>query len=259
MYMPKNGKLKSKPKSSKSKRTRKSNPKPSKTLVKQVKSILHKEIETKTSYIAINNASTNQQISQAGDCLQILPNVSVGTADNNRIGDTIRAQRLRIKGFITTVLNQTGAGACRLGMRMMIVQPKQFQDLAFIQSSTWLTYLLKKGGATGAFTGVIPDLMADINREAVTVYYDKVFYINSPYLLTAVGDVTVSNSVKFFSHTMKLNYKQLKYDSNVNSGLTPVNFNPVILLGYVHLDGSVTDLIPQLNLSADCYLDYEDA
>lgn len=235
--------------------------KPSKALTKAVKSIIHKQTETKSAYAQTFTSTFNAPISVAGDVIQIVPNLTNGTLDSNRIGDQIRAQSLKIKGFIASNLSFTSLTGCRLGVRLMIVQPKQYGDLGAIQAfaSTWLTYLLKKGGSVVPFAGNIPDLFADINTDAITKYYDKVFYINTPYLQTAVGDTSTFNSVKFFQHTMKLKNKLLKYDSNVNAGVTPVTFNPVMFVGYVKLDGSAVDANVQISLSNDCYLYYEDA
>lgn len=230
-------------------------------LVKAVKSIIHKNVETKSAYCQTYNSTFNGAISVVADVVQILPNITNSTSDNGRIGDQIRAQSLQIKGYIASNLTFTTLTGCRLGVRLMIVQPKQYSDFGVIQANaaTWLTYLLKKGGTVGGFTGIVPDLFAQVNTDAITKYYDKVFYINSPYLQTNVGDTTVFNSVKFFSKTLKLRNKLLKYDSNVNAGVTPVNFNPVMLLGYVKLDGSAPDLNIQIAMSNDCYLNYEDA
>jgi len=231
------------------------------TFAKRVQAVISKNVETKTVYQANTNQYYNASITSAADIIQILPNCVNGTTDHSRIGDTIRGQRLRIKGFLSTQLNVTGASNCRIGVRMMIVQPKQFSDYTYVlsQATTWLTSLLKRGSTTVAFTGLPQDLFSDINREAITCYYDKVMYFQSPYLLTAAGDVSVHNSTRFFNINLNLRNKILKYDNDINAGLTPVNFNPVLILGYVKLDGSAPDILVQLQNTTDSYLDYEDA
>lgn len=235
--------------------------KPSKNLVKAIKSVIHKQTETKSAYHQTFSSNFNSPISVVADVIQVLPNLTNSTSDAGRIGDQIRAQKLKIKGFIASNLTFTGISGCRLGVRLMIVQPKQYGDFGLIQTqaATWLSYLLKKGATTGSFTGNIPDLFADINTDAITKYYDKIYYINTPYLQTAVGDTTTFNSVKFFSKTLNLKNKLLKYDNNVNAGVTPVNYNPVMLVGYVKLDGTTPDANSQISLSNDSYLYYEDA
>lgn len=236
--------------------------KSSKSFVKKVQAIVHRDAETKQSFTSINNVAFNSGINSSGDCLQLIANIAQGTADNARIGDQIRAQSIVIKGAINSNLTFQSYSNCRLGVRLMIVQPKSYNSLSAIQAnvSTWSSTLLKKGGTTTAFTGAMNDLWSPINTDAITKYYDKVFYINTPYVASSVGDLSTYNSVKFFRHTFKLRNKLIKYDSSIDSGLTPTNYNPVMLMGYCHLDGSSGDTVTtQVLLSFDSIMNYEDA
>lgn len=239
----------------------KAKPKISKNLKAAVQKIVMKNVETKSAYRAEAGSGINSGINSATDAYQLVPNILQGTSDSTRIGDQIRGQVLRIKGHINTALSLTTSATCRLGVRMMIVQPKQYSNFAQIQANAaiWLQYLLKKGSTTVGFTGITTDLYADVNTDAITCYYDKVMYINTPFLQTAVGDTTIYNSVKFFSKTINLRNKLLKYDSNIDSGLTPSNYNPVLLIGYIRLDGSAPDTTAHISLHYDAYLNYEDA
>lgn len=241
--------------------TRPSARKMSKMFVKKVQSIVNKNLETKTSYRTEYGSGVNCAITSATDAFQLVPNMLQGLTDSSRIADQIRGQSLIIRGHFNTALAYTTASGCRLGVRMMIVQPKQYGNFAQVQANAalWLQYLLKKGGTTTAFTGITPDLYADINRDAITCYYDKKFYINTPYLQTAVGDTTIANSVKFFTKKIILKNKLIRYDANVDGGLTPVNYCPVLLIGYVKLDGSAPDANVQLSLNYDAYLNFQDA
>ena len=107
--------------------------------------------------------------------------------------------------------------------------------------------------------------MADVNKDAITVYYDKVFYVQNPFspavLFGAQQNLLMPlETCKFFNVNLKLKNKTLKYDSAIDSGLTPTNFNPVMILGYCYLDGSSPDTVTtQISMSFDSYLDYEDA
>jgi len=133
-------------------------------------------------------------------------------------------------------------------------------DAIYANATTWQGSLLKKGLATVGFTGIINDLQADVNTDAITVMYDKVFYINTPYMVSSVGGASTYNSVRFINKTLNLRNKLLKYDPFFNSAKTPTNWNPVMLVGYVHLDGSGPDTVStQVSMTTDCYLEYEDA
>jgi len=134
--------------------------------------------------------------------------------------------------------------------------------LSNLQNNTnsWMTTLIKKGGTTTSFTGVLDDLYAPINTEAITKYYDKVFYLNLPYMNTAVGETSTSSSTKYFRITKNLRNKLLCYDTTY-SATSPVTFNPVLLLGYVHTSsGSTPDTLnTQAFMSYSSRLTYQDA
>lgn len=247
--------------------------KPSKRFVRAVQSIVSRNAESKQAF---NNQFSqiqnyNSAINSSGDCAVLVPNIANGTTDNARIGDQIRAQKLTVKGhFITRFTGSSGTTYyqnCRIGVRMFIVQPKSFQSFGAISANatTWQATLLKKGGTTTGFTGLISDLYAPVNTDAITVYYDKVFYVQNPYSNAVFGS-TMSNllmpsgTTRFFSKTIKLRNKVLKYDSSIDSGLTPTMWNPVMLLGYCYLDGSSADTVTtQIGMGYDSTLDFEDA
>jgi len=243
------------------KRVPKRSGKPSKSFVKKVQSIVRRNVESKQAYRQEFNTTFNGAITTATDALQLIPNIIAGTADSSRIGDQITAQSLTIKGHIHSNLTFTGITQCRLGVRMMIVTPKQYNNFANVQANAalWLQLLLKKGSTVTAFTGIVPDLYAKINTDAITCHYDKVMYITTPYLQTAVGDTTIYGSTKFFSKTFRFKNKILKYDNGIDLGLTPSNYSPVLIVGYVKLDGTAPDANTQCAISYDAYLNYEDA
>lgn len=247
------------------KSTRKRVAKPSKTLKKQVQKIIHADVETKQAFHAVTAVSYNSGINAVGDVTRVVPSIGQGTGDNQRVGDQLKAQSLTIKGAIVynPSIGQYGTYAnARLGVRMMIVQPRQYSNLDDVQSNAgaWLTFLLKKGGTTVAFTGVLSDLWAPINSDAIIKYYDRVVYLDAPYQQTAVGSVTMGNSTRMFSHTLKLRNKTLKYDSNISGGLNATNYAPVFIIGYVHMDGSAPDVATTaIQLSYDTIFNYEDA
>jgi len=236
-----------------------------------VQKAINKDVENKTIYTQQFNTFFNSGMTTAADCLQVVANMGNGTADFQRIGDQVRAQRLRIKGhFISRFTGSAGTTYyqnCRIGVRILVVQPKMYTDLTTIQNNatTWLPTLLKRGGTTVAFTGIVPDLYSDVNTDAITKYYDKVWYIQNPYSNAALFSggnnlVMPDGTTRFFSKTFNLRNKLLRYDSSISAGLTSTNYNPVMLLGYVYLDGSTPDTVTtQIAISFDSYMDYQDA
>lgn len=232
---------------------------------KKVLSVIRAQAETKQAFHALSSISYNSGINAIGDVTRIVPSIGQGTGDFQRIGDQLHGLSLTIKGAVVynPSVGQYGTYAnSRLGVRMMIVQPRQYSNLDEVQSNAaaWLTFLLKKGGTTTAFTGVLSDLWAPINSDGIIKYYDKVVYLDAPYQQTAVGSVTMGNSTRIFKHTMKLRNKVLKYDSFISGGLNATNYAPVFLIGYVHMDGSAPDVATTaIQLSYDTVFNYEDA
>lgn len=232
---------------------------------KKVLSVIRAQAETKQAFHALSSISYNSGINAIGDVTRIVPSIGQGTGDFQRIGDQLHGLSLTIKGAVVynPSVGQYGTYAnSRLGVRMMIVQPRQYSNLDDVQSNAgaWLTFLLKKGGTTTAFTGVLSDLWAPINSDGIIKYYDKVVYLDAPYQQTAVGSVTMGNSTRIFKHTMKLRNKVLKYDSSISGGLNATNYAPVFLIGYVHMDGSAPDVATTaIQLSYDTVFNYEDA
>lgn len=234
----------------------------SKSFRKGVQKVINENAEDKFAFKTITNVNYNSGIDNVGDLNFILPSITNGTTDNARIGDQIKSHTMKLRGHIITNLTYNTYSQARIGVRMLIVQPKLYSSQSAIQANaaTWLAFLLKKGGTTSNFTGVVSDLYAPVNNDAITTYYDKVIYMKSPYVPgTVSGDLNTSSTTRFFSINLRVKNKKLMYDSSENSGLTPVNYNPVLLIGYAKLDSATPDgVLTQINLNWDSMLTYQD-
>lgn len=238
---------------------------------KKVLSVIHREAETKEAMVTFATTSFNSGISGTGDNCRIIPNIVNGSADNQRIGDQIRAQKLILEGIInftpiTGVTLQNNPGLGRIAVRMMIVTPKSFPNWATASGATsWQDYLLKKGGTTSGFTGSPFDLYAPVNRDAVTCHYNKVFYLTQPWVLhngsTTDTAMDVGNVTRHFKKVFNLKNSLWKYDAAVDTGLTPVNKGMILVLGYAYTDGSTSPdvLNTRVTLQYESRLQYEDA
>lgn len=253
--------LKKKP--TKAKRVyRKRAPRASKALVKTIQSVIHKNIENKSNWLTYPLSTFNSAADASADILNCLPFTQQGAAENQRIGDDIRAQKLVIKGHMISSVPGT-LGYSRIGVRMMCCQPKLTNSNTLVNSTAaqWLPNILKIGGSNIGLNGTIESLYAPADTDVVTVYYDKVFYISNPETLTAVGTRENFNTVKFFSFALKVKNKLLKYNGNFSAGNYPINYSPSILFSYVFLDGSAPITItPQvMSMTFTSELQYEDA
>lgn len=246
-----------------------------KTLKKTEKKIVRmvsRKIEDKQAITYSNATFFNSSVDSSADMIQILPNISQGVADNQRIGDQITAKSLRLKGFIrflpqpTNTVNTTHYG--HVGIRMMVLSLKQSSNYTTNNNllSNPLASLLRKGGTTVGFTGAISDLMAPINTDIFTKHYNKVIYVNQSYVITGDGStnpkvaIDVSKLVRFFNIKINCRRKQLKYDNSTSAGLLPTNFAPFFVAGYSYMNGDPPDYTTtNLQISYDSIFDYEDA
>lgn len=231
--------------------------KPSKKFTKMVQKIIHKDAETKIIQLNSGFQSFNGPITAvATDCLQVVPGMARGTSGANRIGDEVRFQKMVLKGHMIMSTSYQDLNASRIGVRLMIVQPKQYASISAVQANLgWLNALLKKGAVVSGFTGIIQDLYSDINTDVVTVYHDKIYYLDMPAIVTAAGTTSVNtivaedlrNTTRFFSKTFNLRNKLIKYDDTVSAN-DPTNYAPVLLCGYAKLNGSAVDANSQIGL-----------
>lgn len=241
-------------------------------LVRKIKQVVSSLTEDKQAYHTTGNSllKFNSGIDAVGDLVQILPNISQGVSEGQRIGNQIRAKSLNIKGYVKLDIGDIADSTAmpNVVVRMMVVSMKttpSYQDAQTLSSK--IGTLLVKGNTTTAFAGNLQDLYAPINRNVFTVHHDKKFYLRQDFLnsigatppsTTVVQDI--SKTVKFFNLSVKCRGRILKYDEDVGSDVLPSNFGPFILLGYSYLDGSAPDVInTKVGLCFDSVFNYEDA
>jgi len=239
---------------------------------KFVKTVVSELTETKEAYTGTGNTPLlfNSGIDSVGDIQPIIPAMGQGTDTNQRVGQQIRARRLTIKGHVKLNINNT-AGNSKLPnviCRLMVVSMKNKSSYGDVTASALpLATLLRKGGSTVGFTGLLSDVYAPINTDVFTVHHDKKIYLSQSYI-NAIGPsvpsqyVTqdISKTVKFFNINIKCKNKLLKYDEDISSDSWPTNYSPFLVLGYSYLDGSVPDtLSTQVGLIYDSMFQYEDA
>lgn len=253
--------------------------KPKGNFKKQVLKVIHDQAEDKMAYYTNNSTALemfNSGISFSSDLKQVLPTISQGDGDNARTADQIHAKRLSIRGHIKLNPKQQ-AGAVsnepkisNVVARLMVLSNKVANnyDLAVNQSNMVANSLLKKGGTTVGFTGILSDINAPINTDLFTVHHDKVFYLTQDYVFTPSSSapfensavaIDIKNTVKFFNINLKCKNKLLKYDSSASGSLLPTNYGPFLVLGYAYLDGTTPDVAAtNLGMQYISTLTYED-
>lgn len=246
--------------------------KPSKMIRKAVSKAVINQMETKQAFTTTGNSliKYNSGIDAVGDLTQIIPGISQGAGESQRIGNVIRLKSLNIRGYVKLDINEVSDSTKlpHVVARLMIVSMKvapSFQDAQTLSSK--IGTLLIKGSTTTAFAGNLQDIYAPINRNVFTVHADKKFYLRQDYVnVTGVSAPSttisqdVSKTVKFFNISLKGKNKLLRYDEDVGSDILPSNYGPFLLLGYSYLDGSSPDVLDtKVGLCFDSTLNFTDA
>lgn len=240
-----------------------------KKITKIVDKRIHKNNETKSCFTvqsAINIDCTITPVTDINAARFVIPTMTKGTDDNDRIGDQIKPMSIKVMGHINTEASTNFTyERSRYFVRVMIIQPKSFSSQSDIiaNAATWLGTLLKKGGTTASFTGIYGDIWADINSDAITTYFDKVYYVERPYNANPAANtnnnVTGRNVVRF-KYNFKVKSKKLKYDDSIDSGTSNTQFNPLILVGFVPVIGVAgTAGQNDIQLNYVSYMKYEDS
>lgn len=238
-----------------------------KELEKKIVSVLHKQVEDKQAWLHSGNTyiSFNSGINASGDMLQVIPNIGQGVDTHQRMGDDIRAKKCRISGNIRLLPNNSLDVTTLTAMyvRMFVVSFKNRSNYTDATGQTTaLASLLKKGGTTTAWTGVLSDLNAPVNTDEFTVHAERKFYLSQSNIQSSGASAPsarlvtdLRNTMAFFNINLKCKNKKLMYDGTVGSDLQPTNWAPFILLGYCWLDGSSPDTL-STNLQMEYGVDF---
>lgn len=233
--------------------------KPSKLFCKKVKKCMAKDIETKKQVYISSATAFNQMMTTQADCLRLMPSIPQGTANANRIANEIKLQEMRVRGVLTFALNQNAIANTRIGVRLLIVRPKRFNDW-LAGATDFATSNGRLLETQGQFDGSVQCFNCPINDDYFSVIVDKKFYFSQSQTATT-PTTEVWNSAKLFD--FKLPYhrnKKLIYDDNYLSG-DPTNYPYFMLVGYVKLDGTAADVstVSNLTLQYTSTVKYEDA
>lgn len=235
---------------------------------KQLYRAIRRNVETKIASNSTGWTTYNSSIGSAGDRLTLLPSIAQGTAQNQRIGNSIKPLKLVIRGYVAYNAQQSSANldARMLGVRMFVYQDKVVKSYAN-GVNNW--QLLDLGGTSGSFDGTPINFNTPHNTDMFIFYADKRFKMLKPYGYTNTGTpsttitLTGVDSSMYHPFTITLTQKHLpsvlKFDATEDANF-PINFAPYFSLGYCDLlNNSADALITQVGCSYVATLYYEDA
>jgi len=228
---------------------------PSKRFTKAVQKVVNKNAEDKVASAKYPLTQYNSGINSTGDIVGLMPILNIGTGASGRIGNMVTVKKCFIEANILlnqyATLGSVGSFVpnSRIGVRIMVVMPKTVQGRTDINNNQggWLSRLLRDGGSSVAFDGTLDNFFLPINTEVITKYYDKIIYLttDSIFLPATNNDgasINTANSVRRLKIPVIRRLRKILYDQSYDTQY-PVSFNPVVLLGYCHLDGSSPDIL----------------
>lgn len=226
-------------------------PRISKPAAKAVRAIAKAVVkrETEDKFVSTEGAVLfNSSITSSSECYPMIPQISVGTGDYQRIGDKVRGKYLYVKGYLQYNLNylEFSQGTQYLPpvtARVMILSQKNIKVGSDVSSRVDVAHLLKDNVATGTarpYNGGILDNLAPINKDLFKVHMDKKIRLNWVQRgdQSNAGDTGYgvgNDRTKYFTCRIKLPATMTFDDGNLD---WPNNVAPFLCFGAVNDDGS---------------------
>lgn len=247
---------------------RRSTTKVSRKVRKYVKRELSRQIENKeiTTYGVNQSLTVQQSGGPAVFKIPLIPAVSQGTGNNNRIGNTIRPKSCYIKGFVNCkeYNGSTNITPSPVWIRLMLVKALNvtYQGGAPGELDS---AIFKGNGAALGFQGNMLDQTLEINTDLFRPLVDKKIKIgfSSAFVGGLVGTTTnyfdnSSMSRPFYINWGKYVKKMVKFNDSSN-GNSAQNDNLYLLFAVSTCDGATNSG----SIPAEChynnYFRFEDA
>lgn len=214
-----------------------------------IKSVVRRMEETKSIGLVIENGIQHNAPITNADAVIVLPGMSQGPANTQRIGDKVSPVSLKVSG--ATSINDIGLGFIDvpITVKVMCLQAKGIRDSNLVVANAPLNNLLDNGGTT-SWDGSTANSLFKINRDLFTVLGSRTFKL---------GDTTAENT-RCMSKRWSMNIKcpqTLKYG---NGALYPDNFAPFFVLGWCRDDGTTPGPVQLWVVNtANVFFQYKDA
>jgi len=219
----------------------------------EVKAMMHETKEDKVQAYNSGLVQHNSAIS-GSDILQLVPRITQGVAEGQRIGNEIVAKSLKVRGLLNLTYNGASTRS-RVGVRVFCFSVKGFADgqQAIANNGSWINAMLREGTEVRAFDGSVKSYFLPVNTDLITVHSDKRYNVTMPFQVnTGISPDSTSFPVqtqyayKYFTANIKCKNKKLKYSSITSGGgidTVPNNWGPLFAVGYCKLDGAAPDVL----------------
>lgn len=230
--------------------------------IKDVKRLIHRNIENKHVSRVVDNSEHNSSVGNA-DRYPICPLVKVGTSQFTRTGDSIKPKYLKLRYRVNWSESTFLLGKHSCTVRVMIVQQRDVKNEAYLTNFDINNLLRINDGGSAlenlSFTGQVNDCLYPINTDLFTVYHDAKIPLMGELASGAGGTTTWSDLQVPHYRTVYIKCPATLHFSD-STKFNPDNFCPVMLVGYAYNDGTAPDIVnTAVRVDAVSELVYEDA
>ena len=181
-----------------------------KSMVKLIKSVIHKQAENKVVSYTANTAIYNYNSPTGFNANNIIPltpftsymNISQGTGQGDRIGNKVSTRKCFIKFvlFPGTYSALNNPNPAPQDIRIIIFKWKDTPTT--LASTSTMSNFWQRGDSSEAPSGTLTDMIHDVNKDKYTVYYDKTVKVGYQNDATS-GSYTFSQS--YWNNDYKVN------------------------------------------------------
>lgn len=194
---------------------------------KRVFSVINKQKELKVSQantIAITDVREGITASTVStNTVPIFPLISVGTGEQNRIGNVISLKKIVIRGYYRVQFPVGSAANTRILLRSMIVRQKSQNDAFQITNGASFANYNQILEPANSYLGSVADYNTPINSNAFVVKKQFKRIMTCEYDGVGTNALGTNESYFFFNYTMKFGQgKQLNYVTTAQT--TPADF-----------------------------------
>lgn len=233
------------------------------TFASRVKKVIHSQIENKHVNTYAGNTALVFALSGGLSPIAIgmLPTVSQGTGQAQRVGNEINVIKANLKGYVNILPYNftTNPQPCPVYVKMWLCRRKQGSPgITGLPSSADYNQWFQSGSGTIGFQGNMLDMTFDTNKDYWTVLATKTIQLgnNSPTSSSSAilsGNLGVSQP---FSFNFAKHIGKLKYNDTFN---TPTNKELYLVFQNVLADGSTGNAISATEIHYNIEWTYEDA
>jgi len=217
--------------------------------------MMDKRIEDKQIIFPMEVRVHHNSTITPADLDAMLPIVSPGVGDFERVGVRISPKSLVVRGTIYIAESDMDINR-PIEVRLLGFTQNDIRNCASVSSVNTGNLLRGYSGATTDYDGTLSHQILPLNNKLFKKIFDKKIKLSEQYSGGVDSPADVRTSAYHYSFKVKCP-KVLKYDGTDNY---PNNFAPFMAVGYCYLDGTAPEsVLANVYNDSHCHLIYEDA